>query len=81
MTPEPGTYTASTASTLDTWQETKYIVYKTDIQSGSPYINLLATNPFFKFQEMRYFNHLNNIDMRFTCPLTYTLSYDTHFDL
>ena len=42
--PYLGTFTSATPSTLDTWEETKYIVYKQTDPSGlqSPYLDVNA---------------------------------------
>ena len=65
--PEPGTFTDGA---MPTWEETKFIVYNLPNPAGSPYLDPLATKPYFEFKDMTYLNGLTSI--RNSCPITYT---------
>ena len=84
MTPVKGTYTASTASTNDIWEETKYIIYKqADPSTTSPYLDPAAVEPFFEFTDNSYTtvdptDTTKKVNVRHTCPFTYVLEAGTH---
>ena len=79
MTPTVGTYDAATY----TWEETKYIVYKVvEPAAGidSPYNDNAATQPFFEFADMQYyetFGDTSSVNIRHSCPITYTVEAGT----
>ena len=83
--PFAGVFTPATATpTLDTWQETKYIVYaQTGPNGASPYYDTAATRPFFTFSEFGYTDVSGTVagDLSSTCPITYSLNDATNYDL
>ena len=82
MTPIDGVYTpatGTTATTLDTWEETKYIIYvdaASDPHGSSPYLEVSNNQPIFEFSDMTYYvdpSDPSSVNIRLTCPITYTL--------
>ena len=80
--PNAGTYTSGTVTTLDTWEETKYIIRAPLILPfvPSPYIMATVTLPRFEFADITYIDSRDGYDLRLMCPITYTTD-STYFDL
>ena len=74
MTPILGSYTPASAPAFDIWEETKYIIYKQPDPTSNPYLDPFATNPFFEFTDMGYYDNQDNFDLTSYCPITYTSS-------
>lgn len=77
-TPSAGTKTQTTvlAEMVDTWTESKYIIYRRADPGGSPYLDPAAVEPYFRLTDMTYDDGAAGPpppNIRNSCPMTYTL--------